>query len=181
MERWQPMVAELQSERLRLGPWRDDDLDDYAALVGERDRRSAAASRNGRPALGELRNTIRRQQSALVDTGIALLVIRRDAAFVGYCGLTQGRATLAEPELAYELLRSFQGKGYATEAARAVVDAAAATGAPAAVGDSAALEPGIAASARQDRVRADKPRDPGRLRRAALARPSTVTDLQRGR
>jgi RimJ/RimL family protein N-acetyltransferase len=122
------MAMELQSERLRLGPWRDDDLEEYAALVGERDRRSAAASRDGRPALDELRATIRRQQSALADTGIALLVIRRDAAFAGYCGLTQGRATAAEPELAYELLRSFQGKGYATEAARAVVDAAAATG-----------------------------------------------------
>ena len=33
-----------------------------------------------------------------------------------------------EPELAYELLRRFHGRGYATEAARALVDAAAATG-----------------------------------------------------
>ena len=122
------MPVELRSERLRLGPWRDDDLDDYATLVGERDRRSAAAPRDGRPDLDKLRDNIRRQQSALADRGIALLVIRRDAAFAGYCGLTQGRATLAEPELAYELLRSFQGLGYATEAARAVVDAAAATG-----------------------------------------------------
>jgi RimJ/RimL family protein N-acetyltransferase len=122
------MPAELQTERLRLGPWRDDDLDEYAALVRERDRRTAAAPRNGRPTLDELRDTMRRQQSALAKTGIALLVIRRGEAFAGYCGLTQGRATLDEPELAYELLRTYQGKGHATEAARAVIDAAAATG-----------------------------------------------------
>ena len=71
---------------------------------------------------------MRRQQSALANTGIALLVIRRGEALAGYCGLTQGRATLDEPELAYELLRTYQGKGHATEAARAVIDAAAATG-----------------------------------------------------
>jgi hypothetical protein len=47
----------------------------------------------------------------LADTGIALLVIRRDGAFAGYCGLTPGRATLGEPELAYELLRRYQGDG----------------------------------------------------------------------
>jgi RimJ/RimL family protein N-acetyltransferase len=122
------MAAELQTERLRLGPWHDDDLEAYAALVGERDRQPDAALRGARPSLDELPETIRRQQSALADTGITLLVIRRDAAFAGYCGLTQGRATLAEPELAYELLRRYHGKGYATEAARAVVDAAAATG-----------------------------------------------------
>ena len=39
-----------------------------------------------------------------------------------------GRSTLDEPEIAYELLRAFHGHGYATEAARAVVDAAFATG-----------------------------------------------------
>ncbi len=39
-----------------------------------------------------------------------------------------GRASLDEPEIAYELLQRFHGHGYATEAARALVVAAAATG-----------------------------------------------------
>ena len=69
-----------------------------------------------------------RQQAAHADTGIGLLVIRAADHFAGYCGLTVGRASLAEPELAYELLRANQGNGYATEAARATVDAAAGTG-----------------------------------------------------
>jgi RimJ/RimL family protein N-acetyltransferase len=48
--------------------------------------------------------------------------------FVGYCGLIAREATTDEPEIAYELLRGSHGCGYATEAARAVRDAAAATG-----------------------------------------------------
>jgi RimJ/RimL family protein N-acetyltransferase len=39
-----------------------------------------------------------------------------------------GRASLEEPEIAYELFERVHGNGYATEAARAVLDAAAATG-----------------------------------------------------
>ena len=37
-------------------------------------------------------------------------------------------ATFDEPEIAYELLRRVHGQGYATEAARAVLDTAFATG-----------------------------------------------------
>lgn len=70
----------------------------------------------------------KRQQASDADTGIGLLVIRAANQFVGYCGLTVGRASLAEPELAYELLHVNQGAGYATEAADAVVHAAGATG-----------------------------------------------------
>ena len=44
------------------------------------------------------------------------------------CGLIIGRATADEPEIAYELLKRVHGHGYATEAARAVLDAAIATG-----------------------------------------------------
>ena len=39
-----------------------------------------------------------------------------------------GRSTLEEPEIAYELFRGAHGKGYATEAASVVLDAAIATG-----------------------------------------------------
>ena len=39
-----------------------------------------------------------------------------------------GRSTIDEPEIAYELFKHAHGHGYATEAARAVIDAAIATG-----------------------------------------------------
>lgn len=48
--------------------------------------------------------------------------------FIGYCGLTVGRASVDEPEIAYELFRRAHGPGYATEAGFAVLDVAIATG-----------------------------------------------------
>ncbi|MFE3456600.1 GNAT family N-acetyltransferase [Nocardiopsis aegyptia] len=65
-----------------------------------------------------------------MTTGIALLPVQRrdEGDLIGYCGLIIGRSTLEEPEIAYELFQRAHGRGYATEAARAVLDAAAATG-----------------------------------------------------
>lgn len=121
------MPTDLVTRRLVLGPWRDDDLDDYAAMVRERDRRAASAPQD-EPNLDELRDKVRQAQAAIGETGIGLLTVRVDDAFAGYCGLVVGRSSLDEPELAYELLRAHHGNGYATEAARAIVDAAAGTG-----------------------------------------------------
>lgn len=125
---WCPMPTELTTPRLHLDGWRDGDIDDYDTLVNERDPRTAAAPHGGRPTRDELRATILRQQASHTDTGIGLLVIRTADRFAGYCGLIVGHASLAEPELAYELLHLYQGKGYATEAAHAIVHAAAGTG-----------------------------------------------------
>lgn len=68
--------------------------------------------------------------TATESTGIALLPIRRrdEGDFIGYCGLITGRSTVAEPEIAYELFQRVHGRGYATEAVGAVLDAAATTG-----------------------------------------------------
>jgi [ribosomal protein S5]-alanine N-acetyltransferase len=51
-------------------------------------------------------------------------VERKGAAdVIGYCGLiSHGNGSLDEPELAYELLRTVHGCGYATEAGRAGVE-----------------------------------------------------------
>jgi RimJ/RimL family protein N-acetyltransferase len=59
-----------------------------------------------------------------------LLPVRRrdEGDFIGYCGLIVGRSTLEQPEIAYELLQRAHGRGYATEAAGAVLGAAIATG-----------------------------------------------------
>jgi RimJ/RimL family protein N-acetyltransferase len=123
-----PMPTQLTTRRLTLEPWRDEDLDDYQALVHERDPRTAAAPRNGRPTREDLRASISRHRATLDEVGIGLLTVRRGGEFLGYCGLIVGRASLEEPEVAYELLRRTHGRGYATEAAQAVVAAAADTG-----------------------------------------------------
>jgi len=58
----------------------------------------------------------------------SVVVRREEGDAIGYRGLVVGRATIDEPELAFELFRMAHGNGYATEAAAAVVAAAADTG-----------------------------------------------------
>lgn len=70
------------------------------------------------------------QLAEFESSGLSLLAIesRSGPGLLGYCGLTIGAGSHAEPEIAFELFKSYQGCGFATEAAFAVVDAARATG-----------------------------------------------------
>lgn len=116
------MPLQLETARLALRPWTESDVDAHRTLVSERG--------DGMPSIEHNRRMIEEQRTASTLTGIALLaVIRRNGGdFIGYCGLTVGRASVDEPEIAYELFRRVHGQGYATEAASAVLDAAVATG-----------------------------------------------------
>ncbi len=116
------MSVSLETERLTMRLWAESDVDDYRALVAERG--------DGVPTVENIRGRIATQLAATAQTGIALLPIRRriEGDFIGYCGLTVGRASVEEPEIAYELFERVHGHGYATEAARAVLDAAVGTG-----------------------------------------------------
>ena len=116
------MPLQLETARLTLRPWTESDVDAHRTLVSERG--------DGMPSIEHNRRMIEDQRTASTLTGIALLaVIRRDVGdFIGYCGLTVGRASVDEPEIAYELFRRVHGQGYATEAAAAVLGAAITTG-----------------------------------------------------
>jgi RimJ/RimL family protein N-acetyltransferase len=116
------MAFHLSTARLRLRPWAESDVDEYRALVTERG--------DGVPSVANIRERIATRLAATAQTGIALLPICRllEGDFIGYCGLIIGRSSLDEPEIAYELFQRAHGRGYATEAARAVLDAAIATG-----------------------------------------------------
>jgi RimJ/RimL family protein N-acetyltransferase len=116
------MTFHLSTKRLRLRPWAESDVDEYRALVTERG--------NGVPSVAGIRERIATQLAATAQTGLALLPIcrRLEGDFIGYCGLIVGRSSIDEPEIAYELFQRAHGRGYATEAARAVLDAAIATG-----------------------------------------------------
>jgi RimJ/RimL family protein N-acetyltransferase len=121
---------DLVTERLRLRVWEPADAEGYRGLWAERDPRSVRViGADGRPTVEEIRGWL--QENPLgADPGLGLLpIVRRvEGDFIGYCGLTVGRASFEEPEIAYELARRAHGFGYATEAATAVVEAAAATG-----------------------------------------------------
>jgi RimJ/RimL family protein N-acetyltransferase len=122
MAPYPPMQTRLATGRLILRPWSVADADWNRALLAER---GAPA-----PTTEEVRERIVHQSDNSVRTGLSLLVVQRrdDGDVLGYCGLIVGRATIDEPEIAYELFRRAHGHGFATEAAGAVIAAAAATG-----------------------------------------------------
>ena len=125
------MDRELVTDRLRLRRRRPSDGTAIRGLWLERDPRSQRlVDADGHPTVGELRQRIIAALHESDETGLSLLAIERQDSpgFLGYCGLIVGDATLAEPEIAFELYRNAHGRGYATEAGRAVVDAARATG-----------------------------------------------------
>ncbi|MEU4684888.1 GNAT family N-acetyltransferase [Streptomyces xinghaiensis] len=122
MPAYETMPFHLETERLILRPWAESDAAEFCALLSERG--------DGTPTVEHIRTAIAKLLTETAATGIATLPVQRrdEGDFIGYCGLVIGRATMEEPEIAYELFQSVHGRGYATEAARAVLDAATATG-----------------------------------------------------
>lgn len=114
----------LETARLVLRGRRADEAAIYRELRLERDPRVPAhrrIDRDGRPTVDEIAAHVRAETQA---PGLGLLAVQRKESgdVIGYCGLTpRGSGAPGEPELAYELLRAAQGRGYATEAGRAVV------------------------------------------------------------
>jgi hypothetical protein len=92
------MPLHLETARLRLRPWAKSDTDDHRAFAAERGH------------------------------GCRQLNTTEECDVVRYYGLTPGRASVDEPEVAYELFRLVHGRGYTTEAVSAVLDAAISTG-----------------------------------------------------
>ena len=123
----------LETDRLILRPAVVDDALIYRRLWTERDPRvppHRTIDAEGRPTVDDIATRIRTESSA---TGPRLLTVERKGAgdVIGYCGLIlRGHGSPEEPELAYELLRSAHGNGYATEAGRAVVGWATSAGYP---------------------------------------------------
>ncbi|MBT2525582.1 GNAT family N-acetyltransferase [Streptomyces sp. ISL-99] len=122
MSTYETMSFHLETERLILRPWAEPDAAEFCSLLSERG--------NGTPTVEHTRTAIVKLLTATETTGIALLPIQRrdEGDFIGYCGLIIGRSTVEEPEIAYELFQRAHGRGYAAEAASAVLDAAIATG-----------------------------------------------------
>lgn len=119
----------IETERLIIRPWRDDDRAPFAAMGRDQDVRRF---------LGPLQS--RADSDALIDRLIAMqaqfgyciwaVERRADAAFLGFCGLGPGPAGTplhGGIEIGWRLARAYWGQGYAREAAQACLDWAWAT------------------------------------------------------
>ena len=117
-----PMPLRIETRRIVLTPEIQADAGWFTELLNARGAGSFTEQ--------DAADRIAAMADTIEATGIGVLVLRRreDGAALGYCGLVVGRSSVDEPELAYELLPSARGAGYATEAARAVLDAASGTG-----------------------------------------------------
>jgi RimJ/RimL family protein N-acetyltransferase len=127
------MCDALETTRLRLRRSQVEDSQAIRDLWLERDGRVPPHRRIdglGRPSLEDMQQPIAAELAESERSGLWLLAIERKSArgFIGYCGLTVGAATEAEPEIAFEVFRAHQGRGFATEASFAVLGAARATG-----------------------------------------------------
>jgi RimJ/RimL family protein N-acetyltransferase len=113
------MPPELATERLRLRLRDGRDAEWNLQLIAEDPSRDALP-------LDQERERLDAQRHVAEEVGFGLYTIEvaETGEAVGYCGLVLGRASPAQPELAYELLRRHVGSGYATEAAAVVADAA---------------------------------------------------------
>ena len=120
----------LETPRLLLRPWRVAEAVVQRELWTERDPRVPPHRRidaDGHPTLEELEDSIRANQPS--STGLLAVERKATGDVIGYCGLVDGgRGDEGEPELAFELLRRFWGRGYATEASSAVLDWARSSG-----------------------------------------------------
>ena len=115
----------LQTDRLRLRPHRVSDAVVQHRLWSERDPRVPPHRRldaEGRPTVHELEERIRTAGDGH-PLGLLAVEVVATGEVIGYCGLVDAsHGTSDEPELAFELLRAQWGRGYATEAGRAIVD-----------------------------------------------------------
>jgi RimJ/RimL family protein N-acetyltransferase len=116
------MPLRLETERLVLTPEDEQDVEWFTELLNTRGTDTFTVE--------DALDKITTMAATTTTHGIGALVLRTrpDGDAIGYCAIIIGRGSLAEPEIAYELLPRAHGQGYATEAARALLDAAFATG-----------------------------------------------------
>jgi RimJ/RimL family protein N-acetyltransferase len=117
------MVFSIDTERLSLRLRTADDAECNLQLLQEHEGGTTLS-------LDDVAERMVQRSVQAREDGFGVLSIRllNEKEPIGYCGLIIGRGSFDEPEIAYEILPQFQGHGYATEAAAAVVEAAFATG-----------------------------------------------------
>ncbi len=117
-------MLDLLTPRLRLREWRDVDLGPFAEMNADS---RVMRLLQGPMTADESAASLARMQDAWRGRGWGLFAVERreDMAFVGFCGLAPVTFPAAfEPkvEIGWRLAHQHWGNGYATEAARRVLD-----------------------------------------------------------
>jgi RimJ/RimL family protein N-acetyltransferase len=118
-----PTAPTLTSARLKLRPWREDDLAPFAELNADAQVMEYLLRQLTRPESDALADRMREQ---LRQTGFGWWAVEAPgvADFIGAVGLSVPAYTAAFTpcvEIGWRLARAHWGRGYANEAARAVV------------------------------------------------------------
>ena len=121
----------FHTERLRLRPWQVADAAFHRRLWEERDERVPARRRittDGRPTVAEMQDWLQAYEPTPAP-GLFVVEQIATSGAVGYYGLVENSVGHPDqPELAFEFLRDYWGRGFATEASCVIVDRAAAIG-----------------------------------------------------
>jgi RimJ/RimL family protein N-acetyltransferase len=118
--------AALETERLRLRQWRDDDLDGYAALCADADVMRHLRGPMTRDAAATQIEAFQ-QHWDVQGFGLWCATVKDDDTCIGFIGLaipTFLPEVLPAVEIGWRLARSAWGIGLATEGALATVDIA---------------------------------------------------------
>ena len=110
------------TERLVLRTWRDDDAEPFAALNADPEVTRFLGGPWSREASDAM---MARSRAHWEAHGYGRAVVEVDGEMVGFTGLGPHAATPGEVEIGWRLARHVWGRGYATEAARAMRDLAA--------------------------------------------------------
>ncbi|MHA6723144.1 GNAT family N-acetyltransferase [Sphingomonas sp. RS2018] len=114
----------IETERLVLRPWRDEDRAPFAAMAADAEVMRHLGGPTGRLEA----DAIIDRQSALIERdgrGFWAVERRADGVLLGICGIRRGghagTPVLAELEAGWRFARSAWGQGYAREAAAASI------------------------------------------------------------
>jgi RimJ/RimL family protein N-acetyltransferase len=115
-------MTALQTSRLNLCQFHEDDLDDLSALMANADFMRFSLGVFSREQTAGFLEKVRRRDREGLPSQFAL-IFRPDQKLIGYCGFfLQTVDDVEELEIGYRLDPSYWGRGIATEAARAVRD-----------------------------------------------------------
>ncbi|MEV0109654.1 GNAT family N-acetyltransferase [Nocardia sp. NPDC050799] len=123
------MTDVIATRRTILRPFRLTETDELHELFGDPATHTIGNGPLTSPA--QTRRWIRRRIETRGRSGLLWYSVRdRDTDLLGNCGLFAGRTGTEEPEIGYEIRRSHQGRGFATEVADAVLQEAMFCGTP---------------------------------------------------